>query len=353
MQPYRHERLESPDSIRILDLLPARKWDAPVECRIRQTTVEKACDKYEALSYVWGALEGDRPIGCNGRELLITPNCHDAIIHLRRRFRVRTLWIDSICIDQRKTSDSIQERNHQIKQMGMLYQNASRVLIWLGPNNTGLTANTNRLLKLRSHTDRLKLPYKLWNMILCQRWCQSCTEMLQSPEQMAYGDSESLRRAGQRAVTISLYGSAIGSSWWDLMLYPNCSELSPAGVRDSARQHNPALFESSQQSPSDIILGYLESEESKFESLTRDIQWRANKLVNWAFLVTGSGYLGRAYRTCQEGDQLWLLAGAANPVILRQSGSEYRFVAPAFFDGMMDGELWSDNEEELELLILI
>lgn len=166
-RPYQHAPLASPDSIRLLDLLPALKWDAPVECRIRQTTFENARDKYEALSYVWGALEGDRPITCDGDELLITPNCRDAIVHLRRRFRVRTLWIDSICIDQRKAPDSTQERNHQVKQMGVVYQSASQVLVWLGLNTSGLTANIRRFLKLAYYGERVderfSLPFAIWN----------------------------------------------------------------------------------------------------------------------------------------------------------------------------------------------
>jgi hypothetical protein len=40
----------------------------------------------------------------------------------------RVLWIDSICIDQ----NAIEERNHQVKLMGNVYQRANRVLIWLG-----------------------------------------------------------------------------------------------------------------------------------------------------------------------------------------------------------------------------
>ncbi|KAK8030092.1 hypothetical protein PG993_011383 [Apiospora rasikravindrae] len=562
-QPYRHQPLESPDSIRLLDLLPALKWDAPVKCRIRQMTFETARDKYEALSYVWGALEGNHSIDCNGGELLVTPNCHDAIIHLRRRVRVRTLWIDSICIDQRKTPDSTQERNHQIKNMGLLYQNASRVLVWLGPNSTGLKANTIRPLKLALHyTSPYNLPFILFDKIskplfdnfedfytlfnspwfvrmwtvqplyirythsalgdstspssqlqfllslkiqqstlihdkiyvvyailsrmgieipepdyskpaksvleeftracisflkqldlitsempggdsptwipdyisqprkiqsfvsvnvngrvsehleylyrasgssqafmdnerhsgklvvkgkrvdfvlsrivcptvhtatsnpsendrfrdfvpVCQNWCQSCTVMLQNPEQTVYWHSESLRRAAQRAVTVSFSDNEDCTSWWDLMLYPDCSKLSAAQIRDSARRHNPTLMETHQQLPSEIIFDYLESQENDPQSPFEHIQWRANKFINWAFLVTNSGYLGRAYRTCQEGDQLWLLVGSANPVILRQSGGEYQYIAPAFFDGMMDGELWPDIEEELEFLTLI
>lgn len=40
--------------------------------------------------------------------------------------------IDSICIDQ----NSIEERNHQVKLMGNVYQRASRVLIWLGEEDS-------------------------------------------------------------------------------------------------------------------------------------------------------------------------------------------------------------------------
>ncbi|KAK7993383.1 major facilitator superfamily transporter [Apiospora arundinis] len=158
-RPYNHEPLESPDSIRLLDLLPCRKWDGPVQCRIRQSTFEEARDKYEALSYVWGATAGNRPITCDGGELLVTPNCHDAILHLRRRFHVRTLWIDSICIDQRQTSDSTQERNHQVKKMGLLYQSASRVVIWLGSNPAGPTHLSTKDYRL----------FKLWKCIGLQK----------------------------------------------------------------------------------------------------------------------------------------------------------------------------------------
>lgn len=148
-----------------LDLLPALRWNAPVQCRIRQMTFEKSCDKYEVLSYVWGTREGDRPITCEGRELLITPNCHDAIIHLRHRFRVRTLWIDSICIDQRDTPHSTGERNHQVKHMGVVYQNASRVLVWLVLNTSGLTVNLRRLLKLGYNAQLFDLEFALWKFV--------------------------------------------------------------------------------------------------------------------------------------------------------------------------------------------
>ena len=38
------------------------------------------------------------------------------------------LWIDSICIDQ----DSLEERSHQVQQMGDIYIKAKELYIWLG-----------------------------------------------------------------------------------------------------------------------------------------------------------------------------------------------------------------------------
>lgn len=85
--------------------------------------------------------------------------------------------------------------------------------------------------------------------------------------------------------------------------------------------------------------------------------WPRNKFnpsfVSFPYLICRNGYLGRAYRTCQEGDEVWLLAGCRTPVILRPSGGDYRYIAPAYFDDMMHGELWPENEEELEVLNLV
>lgn len=37
-------------------------------------------------------------------------------------------WIDALCIDQR----NLRERNHQVQQMGLIFQNAEHVVCWLG-----------------------------------------------------------------------------------------------------------------------------------------------------------------------------------------------------------------------------
>ncbi|KAK7964323.1 hypothetical protein PG988_011297 [Apiospora saccharicola] len=137
------------------------------------------------------------------------------------------------------------------------------------------------------------------------------------------------------------------------MLYPNCSKLSPGEVQKHSRPIDAAEAEY-QPGPADIILDYLIHLRNELDDKICITQMSANNmLANWAFLITGKSYLGRAFRTCQEGDQLWLLAGSANPVILRQSGSEYRYITPAYFYGIMEGELWPEDETELETLTLV
>ncbi|KAK8024406.1 heterokaryon incompatibility protein-domain-containing protein [Apiospora rasikravindrae] len=130
---YKHAPLEPSDSIRLFHLLPSVKRDAPVRFEMRQVKLNKARSKYEALSYVWGDPSGTYPVFCNGHELLVTRNCYEAMVQLRRRHRTRILWIDAVCIDQSQTPEAESERSQQIKIMGQIYESASTVLIWLGP----------------------------------------------------------------------------------------------------------------------------------------------------------------------------------------------------------------------------
>jgi hypothetical protein len=42
------------------------------------------------------------------------------------------LWVDALCINQEDTT----ERNHQVMQMGAIYEKAKRVVVWLGRPKT-------------------------------------------------------------------------------------------------------------------------------------------------------------------------------------------------------------------------
>jgi hypothetical protein len=83
--------------------------------------------EYEALSYTWGSSGSDVNIEVDGQVIPIRANLAYALAALRGP-TPRTLWVDALCIDQR----NIEERNHQVGQMGEIYRRASQVLTWLG-----------------------------------------------------------------------------------------------------------------------------------------------------------------------------------------------------------------------------
>ena len=97
---------------------------------------------YEALSYTWGSLENPQNIYIdmqyNDTNTLNSPpslalevhkNLSEALRYLRYTDKIRTLWIDAICINQKDEA----ERNEQVRRMADIYSCASRVVIWLGP----------------------------------------------------------------------------------------------------------------------------------------------------------------------------------------------------------------------------
>lgn len=132
-----HEPLESPRHIRVLEIQPSADDTAAPRVHIRQVNLDdrRTVKSYDALSYVWGSRAPDVPVLCDGKPLLVTENCRDALVQLRRRHGCRVsgaLWIDAICIDQRNEEHAVLERNSQVRQMGQVYGKARRVLVWLG-----------------------------------------------------------------------------------------------------------------------------------------------------------------------------------------------------------------------------
>ncbi|KAK5657474.1 hypothetical protein OQA88_3046 [Cercophora sp. LCS_1] len=85
-------------------------------------------ESFEALSYTWGSSAQTGPVTINGRPCLVGSNLYAALLALRYEDKPRALWIDAICINQ----DDIQEKNMHVPLMHLVYQQASRVVIWLG-----------------------------------------------------------------------------------------------------------------------------------------------------------------------------------------------------------------------------
>jgi SpoVK/Ycf46/Vps4 family AAA+-type ATPase len=149
---YSYARLPKGRYTRVVLLQPARDHQEPLQIKLEHLALEDDPDlqrRFDALSYVWGSADKAELVSCDGRTMLITPNCGSAMRHLRNQQSPRALWIDAICIDQ----DSLIERNHQVSLMGEIYKAANHVFIWLGsgsPEVDHAIVNIQRLCALQS-----------------------------------------------------------------------------------------------------------------------------------------------------------------------------------------------------------
>ncbi|KAJ4264311.1 hypothetical protein NW762_005507 [Fusarium torreyae] len=129
--PYAGEILSEANSFRLISLEPGCGDDS-LTIRLLNTNLDNA-EPYEALSYVWGDASNVVPVNVLDRSTVpvqvdITVNCHAALKRLRKLDSPRTLWIDSICINQASTL----EKSHQLTLMAEIYRKASQVLVYLG-----------------------------------------------------------------------------------------------------------------------------------------------------------------------------------------------------------------------------
>ncbi|KIX92053.1 uncharacterized protein Z520_12207 [Fonsecaea multimorphosa CBS 102226] len=78
------------------------------------------------------------PVKCEGRNVRVTANLHDALAMLARRrnpmqadnaaLETKYIWVDALCIDQ----SSLAERNQQVNLMADIFKAARGVIVWLG-----------------------------------------------------------------------------------------------------------------------------------------------------------------------------------------------------------------------------
>ncbi|KAI0148500.1 heterokaryon incompatibility protein-domain-containing protein [Xylariaceae sp. FL1272] len=87
--------------------------------------------EYEALSYCWGSPSKSKQITVNDAVFRVTDNLYAALSRLRKETEPYVLWIDAICIDQ----DSLLEKNTFVPMMKTIYEEARRVVIWLGEHD--------------------------------------------------------------------------------------------------------------------------------------------------------------------------------------------------------------------------
>ena len=144
MTTYRYQKLTEPDAIRLIVLQPSEDLGTPLDCSLLRTSLSEChnnvIDKYTALSYVWGDPTLSQVVRVDDQAMYITQSLNSALLHLRDAHRHRLIWADAICINQ----DDIDERNQQVKQMGLVYQQANHTVIYLGEG----TSETSMFLKM-------------------------------------------------------------------------------------------------------------------------------------------------------------------------------------------------------------
>lgn len=91
---------------------------------------EKCC--YQALSYTWSDEFGNADLAdvilIDGHEVKVTRNLAAALREIFRHNKKQFIWADAVCINQ----SDINERNHQVSKMRLVYEKAEKVTAWLG-----------------------------------------------------------------------------------------------------------------------------------------------------------------------------------------------------------------------------
>ncbi|KAM0248306.1 hypothetical protein ACHAPA_003290 [Fusarium lateritium] len=126
------------NSVRLLHVQKGA-WPGDVYCSlIEASTAPDEAVPYKALSYTWGAVEGEYNIQLPLPRIFVNNQIFPATDNLRMALGLiqdpnhdTMLWADAICINQQDN----REKGHQVKQMAHIYKNAEEVLIWLGPSS--------------------------------------------------------------------------------------------------------------------------------------------------------------------------------------------------------------------------
>lgn len=132
--------LPSQDSIRLIKVVPELVEDRLIGCIISEhphSQIDAGRVKYRALSYLWGDPTPSRRIGLKNGTIpgsewhthSIHSNLWLFIAHMWRKEQFECLlWTDRLCLNQGDREEMAQ----QIPRMGLIYNQAERVVIWLG-----------------------------------------------------------------------------------------------------------------------------------------------------------------------------------------------------------------------------
>ncbi|KAI8725563.1 HET domain-containing protein [Fusarium sp. LHS14.1] len=128
---YKYRDLR-PGEMRLFKLSPGTD-DEPLKGSVHHVLADSD-EEYQALSYVWGDINcslAPHFIETPEGGLQISFSLHSALRAIRGQKADTMLWIDAICINQ----GSVTEKAIQIRLLSTIFQSATQVVAWLGPEN--------------------------------------------------------------------------------------------------------------------------------------------------------------------------------------------------------------------------
>jgi hypothetical protein len=188
-KPLRH-----PKSIRLLHILSSDS-PGPIHATLEEHQLGQ-CPEFEAVSYCWGEPILSRIIYIDGFPFSITENLNSALSHLTLLDETKTLWVDTLCINQKDSK----EKGVQVWIMGEIFAQAARVLVWLG-NGTEATDLAMHNLEV------------FWQDVREHRWAtpnQNCSSFLEFQPDCSDSDLDTLT---QKFEGLRLYVLFV-QDWW-------------------------------------------------------------------------------------------------------------------------------------------
>jgi hypothetical protein len=153
--PYLYAPL-GPDEFRVLELQPSHSSQTNLAGYLVHRPFPIPDDKdnisYEALSYEWGdqtAREVIYIVGETGTaaadtsSISIGRNLAAALRELRHPHKLRTIWCDSVCINQ----GDLDERAAQVRRMDDVFRCAEGVIAWIGVEADNSTKALDALMR--------------------------------------------------------------------------------------------------------------------------------------------------------------------------------------------------------------
>lgn len=162
---FEYEPLDSTThSIRLLHIHSGND-DDPIRLSIRHAELGEG---HTCLSYAWGTEHSQKQIFVNDQLMMVRQNLWN-FLRTARRYRYKhPIWIDAICINQQ----DIEEKNHQVRFMSSIYNDAVLVVVWLGLSDV----QCNTLLGLQCLLLGGRLLRKLDDHRLTSAWGALCRD---------------------------------------------------------------------------------------------------------------------------------------------------------------------------------